>query len=162
MKQGTNKKKEKKMNKEYTYITKFTLTNLVLDLESANDYLTEDDMVDYFDEYKEIGITEDLVKKVISINWELQTRDSGKITVKTNALLTDEESKAVSKWISEQNSDGLGEGFEQQDFADYDVNRYDYDGNEINIWDLDDDYEEYWVMASFDWQTNDYELELQA
>lgn len=150
------------MNKEYTYTTKFTLTDLVLDLESANDYLAEDDMVDYFDEYKEIGVTKDLIKKVISINWELQTRDSGKITVKTNALLTYKERKAVSRWISGQNSDGLGEGFEQQDFANYDVNRYDYDGNEISVWDLDDDYEEYWVMASFDWQTNDYELELQA
>lgn len=150
------------MNKEYTYTTKFTLTDLVLDLESANDYLAEDDMVDYFDEYKEIGVTKDLIKKVISINWELQTRDSGKITVKTNALLTYKERKTVSRWISGQNSDGLGEGFEQQDFANYDVNRYDYDGNEISVWDLDDDYEEYWVMASFDWQTNDYELELQA
>lgn len=150
------------MNKEYTYTTKFTLTDLVLDLESANDYLAEDDMVDYFDEYYEIGVNEDLIKKVISINWELQTRDSGKITVKTNALLTYKECKAVSEWIRQQNSDGLGEGFESQDFANYDVNRYDYDGNEISVWDLDDDYEEYWVMASFDWQTNDYELELQA
>lgn len=150
------------MNKEYTYTTKFTLTDPVLDLESANDYLTEDDMVDYFDEYYEIGVNEDLVKKVISINWELQTRDSGKITVKTNALLTYKERKAVSEWIKQQNSDGLGEGFESQDFANYDVNRHDYDGNEISVWDLDDDYEEYWVMASFDWQTNDYKLELQA
>jgi hypothetical protein len=56
----------------------------------------------------------------------------------THRPLTDEESKQISEWISGQNSDGLGEGFEQQSFA------------EIEGDDENDD----WAMASFDWQTN--------
>ena len=54
-----------------------------------------------------------------------------------------------------QNSDGLGEGFEQQSFASYEIED-DYNCG----YDEDEYIEPEYVMASFDWETNDYEFTL--
>ena len=62
-------------------------------------------------------------------------------------LLNQDELDFVSSWITGQNSDGLGEGFEQQEFA-------------WMPYDDDDDYYDDGEMASFDWQTNNYKLHL--
>ena len=148
------------MASEYVYTTKFFLVNPVIDFEKAREYLAQDNMVNYFDAYD--NITEELVEKVTHIEWKLYTEDSGEIIVTTNSLLTEKEEDAVSEWIRGQNSDGLGESFEQQDFASYDYNAYSFDGRRIDDWELDDNYEEDWVMASFDWATNNYYLELQG
>lgn len=133
------------------YETNFTLLEPVIDFDAATAYLAEDRMLDYFDD-------KSIAKKLESIDWVLSDEQSGKIIVLANEALSEDECAIISRWISGQNSDGLGEGFEQQDFAEYDENRFDEYGNKVNIWDLDDDYEENWVMASFDWQTNAYPL----
>lgn len=137
----------------YKYQTTFYLLADVLDLEDAQTYLEEDNMLYYFD-------NEEIKRKLKSITWHLVDCGSGYIEVIANEELAENELDEISAYISGQNSDGLGEGFEQQDFANYGANKYDDDGNEISVWDLDDDYEEDWVMASFDWQNNDYTLEL--
>lgn len=137
----------------YTYQTKFYLLADVLDLNDAQAYLEEDNMLNYFD-------NEQIKRKLQSIEWHLVDEGSGYIEVIANTELSDNELEEISAYISGQNSDGLGEGFEQKDFASYDAALIDEYGNENSSLAWDDDYEEDWVMASFDWQNNDYKLEL--
>lgn len=141
---GTNMRHQtKEHTMSITYETKFNLTSEVNDFIEAYDYLAEDDMTQYLDEkFKNI---------VESIEWVLKTTDSGIIVVSATRELTDEESKELSEWISGQNSDGLGEGFEQQDFA---LTEEEYDDEDEE----NDEYEPAHYMASFDWTTNTYPL----
>lgn len=125
-----------------TYETKFNLTSEVNDYIEAYNYLAEDDMTQYLDEkFKNI---------VESIEWVLKTTNSGIIVVSATRELTNDELTELSEWISGQNSDGLGEGFEQQEFA---INEEEYDEDEE-----DAEYEPEYYMASFDWTTNNYTL----
>lgn len=123
-----------------TYRTGGTLTNPVNDLTAARAYLSNDDMTEY--------VGDGLEEVVLHIQWDLYDESTWGVVVFTHRLLTDEESTALSSWISGQNSDGLGEGFEQQTFAEhFERDRY---GN------IEEDIE----MSSFDWQTNDCTLTL--
>lgn len=137
----------------YKYQTTFYLLADVLDLDEAQAYLEEDNMLYYFD-------NEEIKRKLQSMTWHLVDCGSGYIEVIANEELSENELEEISEYIKGQNSDGIGEGFEQQDFANYDAGQYDSYGNKISVWDLDDDYEEDWVMASFDWNSNYYVLEL--
>lgn len=139
----------------YIYETRFHLLADVLDIGEAQAYLEEDNMLDYFD-------NEEIKRKLKSITWHLTDCESGYIEVIANEELAENELDEISSYISGQNSDGLGEGFEQQWFANYDMNRYNSSGEEISVWDLDDDYEEDWIIARFDWDRNDYLLNLVA
>lgn len=123
-----------------TYETRFNLTAPVIDYDAASEYLVEDDMTKYLkNDDRVLGRD-----KVAHIEWELWTEYYGYITVETYGALTPEESRSISEWIRGQCSDGLGEGFEQRDFACYPE-------------DEEDGYSE-WIMASFDWEINDYPL----
>lgn len=129
-----------------TYRTDFKLTNRVNDYGAACRYLTEDNMVDYLHDDPDVHGAE----KVTGVIWVLEDEQKGFIKVFTNDELTAEESAEISEWIRGQCSDGLGEGFEQQDFANYrDEDQWSYN-----------EYDEEWVMASFDWETNSYILRL--
>ena len=132
------------------YRTDFYLDNDVLDINSANEYLKDNEMLWFFDgEFKD-----DLEK----IEWNLINTHKGYVSVVAKRKLTDSELKELSKYISGQNSDGLCEGFEQQEFACYDAGLYDDFGRYQPDLQWEDDYEEEYIMCSFDWQTNDYEL----
>ena len=152
-----------------TYETRFNLEAPVLNISDANRYLRSDDMTKYLREEIEYLTGKDNSRpdrkalgsieptSIKRIEWLLETDDSGRIRLDTEEPLSKEQLKAVSSWISGQNSDGLGEGFEQQDFASYlseEFENYDPEWDE-DYYDNDDA----WVMASFDWKTNDYELE---
>ncbi len=100
----------------------------------------------YLDEPMETYLDPPLVSVVHTIRWDLKNEMEWFVDVVTNRRLTDEESTALSEWISGQNSDGLGEGFEQQPFAEH--------------FDEDSDHEEDDTMSSFDWQTNKCTLTL--
>ena len=128
-----------------TYSTNFKLTAPVIDVEAAREYLTSDDMTVFL---KQDRRTADVSEHVAHIEWQLDDEISGRIILYTSAELTEEELAVISDWVSGQNSDGLGEGFEQQNFANYRDDDY-YDDDE-------ESYDDEWVMASFDWQTNDY------
>lgn len=128
------------------YKTDFKLSNPVNDIMLAQWYLSEDDMTQYLDD--------DDKKVVESIRWVLETPDSGTIQVTTKRPLTPEESTKISSWISGQNSDGLGEGFEQQDFALIEIEEPYYDDE------TDEYHEGYYEYAGFDWGTNTYPLRL--
>ena len=135
----------------YTYYTVFNLTNPVLDIDKANNYLHENNMTNFLiNDVKsnpDNKIISNLTSKIEHIQWNLIKDDFGNIIVKTNQKLSNKEALFISDWITGQNADGLGEGFEQQDFA----------------WYIDDDCPEEGstIMASFDWQTNDYCLILE-
>lgn len=134
----------------YEYRTRFNLDAPVQDFNAAQNYLQEDNMEKYF--HMDSRITGNLRLAVDKIKWNLVDDDAGYIEVIANRELTDDEKKSVSDWIRGQNSDGLGEGFEQQDFACYPDPDLDYGSDEY--------YDEDWLTASFDWKHNKYELEL--
>lgn len=139
----------------YVYRTYFNLEYPVTDFEEARGYLTEEDMTKYLKDDSRIDAS--VRDAVVKIEWVLKYEQSGYIELQTNKELTATELKSISEWVSGQNSDGLGEGFEQQDFACYDV---DEDGEPIDqrrAWDYEGETET--VMASFDWQSNNYLFE---
>lgn len=146
----------------FTYRTYFNLTNRVNDLWEAQDFLKEDDMTDYLK--KDNNIAETIKNKISKIEWILKDKRSGHIDLTTTEEMSDIELNVISKWVSGQNSDGLGESFEQQDFANYCYadtqefeDKYSRYGN-----DYDEEYDEAfdtYITASFDWETNDYIFE---
>lgn len=136
----------------YYYIG-FDLKYPVIDFEAAKNYLIEDDMTKYLKE--DTRIPESARNKVEHIEWKLQVEDHGVIEVITNATLTDEENKKIVSFINGQ-CDGLMEGFEQQDFACYDIND---PYNERKFPEDDDFEEECIVMASMYSYDSDARLE---
>lgn len=133
------------------YTTNFRLVAPVNNFTEAYNYLTEYDMTVYAKEDEECSKFADALK---CIRWELKDEMKGYIEVITNREMTEEELDSISSWISGQCSDGLGEGFEQQPFASYSESEF------FGYFDDTDDeyYDDDWVMASFDWNTNNYKL----
>lgn len=137
----------------FAYETEFNLAAPVNDINAAQTYLLEDDMTNYLTQSIKREARRDKVDDfsdaIIDIKWLLYDEQSGVIRLQSSRLLNQNELDFVSDWISGQNSDGLGEGFEQQDFA-------------WMLYDNDDDDEYYsdGEMASFDWKTNNYKLHL--
>lgn len=132
------------------YRTNFKLIAPVLDIKKANECLHEYEMAEYLPDWcHEVENYDDGFRGrrvVESIEWTLDTESEGHIDLVTCRDLSEDELAKISEWVSGQNADGLGESFEQQPFASY----RDPD------WDDEDDYEDSYVMASFDWETNDY------
>lgn len=134
----------------YIYKTLFNLTACVNDFDAAYNYLLDDDMTVYLHN-DTTRIPQEVRDAVTSIKWILKDECSGYIELETNRSLSAEELKYISSYVSGQNSDGLGEGFEDQDFACY-------DDEGLSGFDNDDwDNEE--IRASFDWQINSYIFE---
>lgn len=134
-----------------TYFTEFYLTNSLANWDNyydAKDYLAEDNMRKYLNEYNISDEGE--LEKIKEINWVLEDFEGGKIYVKTSDNISAKTQTELSDWISGQNSDGLGEGFEQQPFAEI----YDETFSED-----EDDYWDSLEYCSFDWRTNKYILE---
>ena len=118
----------------YKYSTDFNLFCRVNDQEAAQDYL--DDFCD-----EALSEIKNNLPHIESIEWILDDSESGHIDVITTQELSEDDLSYLSRWVNEQHSDGIGEGFEQQDFA---IGLED-EGNE--------------AIASFDWDTNDYPFE---
>lgn len=145
----------------YIYRTYFKLLAPVLDVKEAQDFLQADDMTEYLkrDTYHCKNVDK---ASLVSIKWILRDEDSGYIELIANTELSQDDLDSISEWVSGQNSDGLGESFEQQDFACY------CSHDTPNYWEYDEEWEAMtpvddrdWFMASFDWQTNDYKFELE-
>lgn len=95
----------------------------------------EVNMAEYF--HGNHGVSE----KLRSADWDFERRNGelyGCITVQTAGPLTEDEEQDLKEWISGQNSDGLGEGFEQQEIY-FDGTRY---GGfmYVSLWNSGDDY----------------------
>lgn len=137
----------------YYYRTYFKLSNSVNDFDAAYNYLTDDDMSVYL--RNDTRIDAHIRFSVVEIKWILTDYDAGYVSLVTDRDLNDSELKAISKFVSGQNSDGLGEGFSQQDFANYKDEDPWRDEDEDDWYDNDDDY----ITCEFDWDTNDYIFE---
>ena len=133
----------------FKYSTNFNLTDEIYIefFEDAVSYLIEDNMAQYVPCY--------LKAKIVSVEWVLEERDEGVIVIWTKELLSEEEKDELSEWIAGQCSDGLGEGFEQEPFAE--IGGYDeyYDEE-----DEDGYYEVDFCRVSFS-RTDKYKLVLQ-
>ena len=113
----------------YLYRTNFNLDGEVNDFQEAYDYLTEDNMTVYLKD--DSRIPQEVRDAIVFIEWILDECDCGHIDLKTNRLMDEKELEFISSYVSGQNSDGLGEGFEQQDFADaYDEDAFNSDYQE--------------------------------
>lgn len=134
------------MSNGVRYSARFSLEYPVNDFDAAYMYLTEENMTEYLHEAEP-----DTQGVVELIEWVLEDEESGYIIVDATRELTDDESKRISEWIRGQCSDGLGEGFEQQDFSGP-------TDEEIEQGYEDGDYLIADCMSSFDWQTNTYLL----
>lgn len=136
------------------YEVKGTLTHAIPeDVAAAQEYLTSDDMTQYL--LDPTWGEKELIGKVGHIEWKLEG-DGYHWSVRVYALreLTDDELRVLGEWVSGQNSDGLGEGFEQQDFAASDCGE---------CWACED--RSGWgnaceepSMCSFDWETNEHKF----
>lgn len=138
----------------YIYRTYFNLTADVKDFDAARDFLKDDDMKQYMKGDKRVP--DNVYETIESIDWILKDVDSGIIELKTTRELTQKELENISDWVCGQCSDGLGESFEQQSFANYEDDEYNYDDEDGEYYDDNDNY----IMASFDWKTNNYIFEL--
>lgn len=128
----------------------------------AQKYLQADEMAKYLD-----PPLEDVVTR---LTWYLDSNGYDYyVEAICNRELTTEELKQLGSEVSGQNSDGLGEGFEQQEFAwsedpveDEDCSACDGTGTDdagMQCGECDGqgviDGEEGGHMCSFDWETND-------
>lgn len=129
----------------YSYTTRFCLDAPVTDIEEAQAYLSADDMTQYVDVKADDG--SELSDVIETVVWKLTGEDIGEVDITATRRLSRAEMDRMSGWISGQNSDGLGEGFEQQPFACY-AEEDDYDGFDADAV----------ITASFDWRMNDYAL----
>jgi len=78
-----------------------------------------------------------LSNKVASAEWDIAVVEGtayGKITCELLEPLTMEEQEELAEWILGQNSDGLGEGFEQRPVKTNDGEL------SVHLWDFNDDY----------------------
>lgn len=82
-----------------------------------------------------------VVAKLRSATWDFKRRDGelyGCVTVETAGQLTAEQEADLKDWITGQNSDGLGEGFEQQEIN---IDSYSSSGRIcVSFWHSGDDY----------------------
>ena len=147
-----------------TYVTDFKLA-VDVPVKDANEYLQEDDMLDYLkDRVEDDKNTTIKLDDLVSITWAVANdggyssyNDHGTITLVTTREFTKKELDFVSDYVKGQNADGLGEGFEQR--FEYNSSQDRSGGRFGNYGDTEDDEDDdYCEMASFDWKTNDYKF----
>jgi len=76
-------------------------------------------------------------KKMVSCKWDVTERNHtlyGMVEFKLKEPFTAEEREIVREWVSGQNSDGVGEGFEQRPIETEDGDLY------VSMWNSGDDY----------------------
>lgn len=103
----------------YKYVSPFNLTDDVNDFNDAFTYLIEDNMTQYLGSDITHGEIQGVSQRedIYHIQWKLLDTNHGVIELFTNVEMNDEALKSIGQWCDGQNSDGLGEGFEQQDFC---------------------------------------------
>lgn len=131
-----------------TYRAQGSLTHPVNDLNAAREFLRGERMgmvVHIYPAEAKPGVH--------SVTWDLEDEQRWEVTLVADHELPEEQLKLLSEWISGQNSDGIGEGFEQQPFAEHENPDFEEDENELlQPQDI--------IMSSFDWQDNPCTLEL--
>lgn len=118
---------------------------------AAQAYLVQDDDMALF-----FHMWEAWAKDVVEhVEWKLDHNGHNwSVTAFATRELTDEEQRVFSEWVSGQNSDGMGEGFEQQDFAWQEQDDCTCDGDGWGSCDCAGGH-----MISFDWKDNEHKVE---
>lgn len=99
--------------------------------EAVECYQSIDDMVQFFKR------SDSVKKKLASIVWSVDELDGklyGHVNVRLKESLTEGETEILKEWITGQNSDGLGEGFEQRAVEIEEGDLY------VSFWHSGDDY----------------------
>lgn len=134
---------------KHIYETDFSLEFPVNDYNAAKEYLENiTDMTDVFKERVSRTNMAYLQDKVKDISWKLDDESNGRVVITTDGRLSSKAQEYLADWISGQNSDGIGNSFEQQPFALTVLDEDDFDAG----------YEDSYITSSFDWTTNEYEL----
>ena len=123
----------------YYYGCNFTLRAPVLDLDKAQDYLDEDFKLMLVIFNDDLKADDD---PIVNWRWFLTTDEMGVFVYETNRRLTNKEIHNLEEATEGQASDGLGEGFCQQEWSEYEDSNYD------SFWDGD---EPEWFLAEIDW-----------
>lgn len=89
------------------------------DFEIAFNYLVEDEMANYVDD--------EVKENLISMRYVLTQLDRGAVFIVVKRELTERELEILKQEIEGQNSDGLGEGFCSQDFAEHETDNGEYE-----------------------------------
>ena len=89
------------------------------DFEIAFNYLVEDEMANYVDD--------EVKENLISMRYVLTQLDRGTVFIVAKRELTERELEILKQEIEGQNSDGLGEGFCSQDFAEHETDNGEYE-----------------------------------
>ena len=128
------------------YKTQGSLTHPVSDLNAAREFLRE-----HGKDIHQYIYPDEAKPNVHSVTWDLRNQIAWEVTVVADEELPPVQRELLSSWISGQNSDGLGEGFEQQPFAEHDLDEDEYEDGEER---------DQFIMSSFDWETNPCTLEV--
>lgn len=99
--------------------------------EAVECYQSIDDMAQFFKR------SDSVKEKLASIVWSVDEMDGklyGRVNVRLKEPLTEGETEILKEWINGQNSDGLGEGFEQRAFEIEEGDLY------VSFWHSGDDY----------------------
>lgn len=99
--------------------------------EAVECYQSIDDMAQFFK--RSDSVKEKLASAVWSVD-EVDGKLYGRVNVRLKEPLTEEETNILKEWITGQNSDGLGEGFEQRAVEIEEGDLY------VSFWHSGDDY----------------------
>lgn len=89
------------------------------DFEIAFNYLVEDEMANYVDD--------EVRTSLVSMRYVLTQLDRGTVFIVAKRELTEKELAILKQEIEGQNSDGLGEGFCSQGFAEHETDNGEYE-----------------------------------
>lgn len=95
----------------------------------------DENMAEYYRNHNGVS------SKLLNAYWGFEQRGSalyGKVTAQVSEPFTEDEETAFKDWIRGQNSDGIGEGFEQQDIEP--EGRHSSAILNVHFWNPDDDY----------------------
>lgn len=108
-------------NDNFKYTVKFMFSDRITNITNAQKYLNDDDYLVYI---KQSLLDNTLKAKIKSINWNIKSVFYGYIEVNTNSELNEIEIEKLTNWCSNFQVNELNDGFEQQDFANYNVNKF--------------------------------------
>lgn len=118
----------------YTYKANFCLTNPVNDMETAYDYLADQNMTMRLFDSIVIGVLANtslrsVSDKIREIIWILKTENRGSVYIKSYIELNEEQLSLIADFVYSQNTEGLGYDFSKQDFSFGEEGKSEFDPN---------------------------------
>lgn len=114
------------------YIGKLSLSHPILNRKMTQDYIDQVDMLDIMKNYRGESFAEER-QSLTRFQWVVTSADTIDVTVESTKELSPEFIQELNSEIDFQNSDGLGESLEQQDFAWSDDTYFDHILNDYEV-----------------------------